>query len=140
MVYCQIKWAFCTFQAFRSFFLKIAFANSTGSVSQLSVAINLVAEGLRLKNTKPLLVLWSFNKSAVYPYTGGLKLVPMLNVSSTYFLKLSAVACHLTRSSHGSRSKEPGMYLKRTKKLSLGLCHTQIRPDEHDIVAILSGQ
>ena len=86
MVYCQIKWAFCTFQAFRSFFRKIAFANSTGSVSQLSEAINFDAEGLRLKITKPLLVLWSFNNSAVYPYTGGLKLVPMLNVSSLIFL------------------------------------------------------
>ena len=60
----------------------------------------------------------------------------MLNVSSTYFLKLSAVAYYLTGLSHGSRSKEPDMYLKRTKKLSLGLYHTQIRPHEHDIVAI----
>ena len=66
-------------------------------------------------------------------------LVVILNLSSTYFLKVSAVACHLTWSSHGSRSKEPGMYLKRTKKLALGLYHTQIRQHEHDIVAI-SGQ
>ena len=126
--------------SFQVFFPENSFANSTGSVSQLSEAINFDAEGLRLKITKPLLVLWSFNKSTVYPYTGGLKLVPMLNVSSTYFLTLRAVAYHLTWSSHGSRSKEPGMYLKPPKKLSLGLCHTQIRPDEHDIVAILSGQ
>ena len=28
------------------------------------------------------------------------------------------------------------MYSKRTKKLALGLYHTQIRPHEHDIVAI----
>ena len=89
-----------------------------------------------LKYTTYLFVLWSFNNSAVYPYTGGLTLVPMLNVSSTYFLELSAVAYHLTWSSHGSRSKEPGMYSKSAKKLSLGLYHTQIRPHELDIVAI----
>ena len=62
----------------------------------------------RLKNTTPLFVLWYFINSAVYPYTGGLTLVAILNLSSTYFLKLSAVAYHLTWSSHGSRSKESG--------------------------------
>ena len=43
----------------------------------------------------------------------------------------------MTWSSLGSISNLSGMCSKRTKKLSLGLYHTQIRADEHGFVAML---
>ena len=56
MVCCQIKWAFCIFHTLTSFFLTIAFTNSTGSFSQLSVAINFGAEGLTWDTLAPVYV------------------------------------------------------------------------------------
>ena len=56
MVYSQIKWAFCIFHTLRSFILTIAFTNSTGSFSQLSVAINFGAEGLTWDTLAPVYV------------------------------------------------------------------------------------
>ena len=41
----------------------------------------------------------------------------------------------MTWSANGLISNKSGICSKRTKKLSLGLSDTQIRPDEHDIVA-----
>ena len=75
----------------------------------------------------------AFNNSAVYSYTAGL--VPMV----IFFLPLTYLNCAQTHtrtwSTHGLRSKKSGISSKRTKKLSLGLYDTQIRADEHDIVA-----
>ena len=48
---------------------------------------------------------------------------------------MRAETYQLTWSTHGLRSNKSGICSKRTKKLSLGLNDTQIRPDEHDIVA-----
>ena len=41
----------------------------------------------------------------------------------------------LTWSTHGLRLNKSGICSKRIKKLSSGLNDTEIRPDEHDIVA-----
>ena len=89
-----------------------------------------------IKELHALACSMAFNNSAVYPYAGGL--VPMvIFFSSTYLLKLCAETYLLTWSTHGLISNMSGICSKRTKKLSLGLSDTQIRPDEHNIVAYL---
>ena len=52
--------------------------------------------------------------------------------------RLNPMACNLPRFSRAeitlARSNEPHESSKRTKKLSLGIYDTKIRPGEHDIV------